>query len=402
MSHLPILSVIIPTRDRFKYAKHAVRAVLSNTDLDCELVVHDNSHHDDLSQWIQLEYGADQRLRYRRVTEPLDISENFERALDLATGEYFCFIGDDDGINPEIVQATRWAHAHDVDAVLPMRSASYYWPDLLFRYGGNRCAGQLHVRPFRGQITWCDVEEELRRCVRSGGQNFGHLPRVYFGILKRQCIERVREKCGRYLPGVSPDMAGAVAAASFVKKMCLVDYPLFVPGASGGSASGLGAMKKDVGSLEDQVHLSPKFIVSWPEQVPRFFAGSTMWAAATIQALRATGREELLASFNTPQLHACCAVFAPQCLPSVLRSFHKAICQRPAKYPTEVLRFFIAYSYCWGQRAERLYANFTKSDGAQRINNVPNIYDAICKLTHHIKGNNCQFDQVFQGNLSLR
>jgi hypothetical protein len=261
------------------------------------------------------------------------------------------------------------------------------------RYGGQRDAGQLHLRSFTGKVTWCDAEKELERCVKSGGLDFGNLPRVYYGIVRRRCIERVRETCGCYLPGISPDMAGSVAVASFVKRMCLVDYPLFVPGKSGGSASGLGAMKKHIGKLEDQPHLSREFIDSWPRIVPRFFAGSTMWAAAAIQALEATGRGDLLPSVATARLHAFTAALEPHWTSTVVHNFHIVSRRRPSKYSIELLRFLLHYAHCVSRRAHSLVANRIRTDSTKRIRNVRDIYHATMELARYAAEGNFPFDE---------
>ena len=43
--------------------------------------------------------------------------------MPLATGEFVCVIGDDDGVNPEIIRAVCWAREHKLDAVAPSQCA---------------------------------------------------------------------------------------------------------------------------------------------------------------------------------------------------------------------------------------------------------------------------------------
>ncbi len=35
--------------------------------------------------------------------------DNFNSAMEAVAAEYVCFIGDDDGINPELLDAAQWA-----------------------------------------------------------------------------------------------------------------------------------------------------------------------------------------------------------------------------------------------------------------------------------------------------
>src|ERR1039458_3907261 len=99
----PLLSIIIPTCNRQVYAASAIRCALAIPSDDIEIVVQDCSDDDLLSSLIAPE-RLDKRLSYR-YERPAHMTENWNRAIGRATGEYVCIIGDDDGVIPEIVQA---------------------------------------------------------------------------------------------------------------------------------------------------------------------------------------------------------------------------------------------------------------------------------------------------------
>jgi glycosyltransferase involved in cell wall biosynthesis len=133
----PLLSIIIPTRNRQKYAISAIISILSISAPDLELVVHDNSDSRDLEEYIRNNIN-DTRLRYHYTSAPQSMVDNWDAAVGLTSGKYLCLIGDDDGVNPEIIEATRWADMNDIDALKPTVSASYLWPEsgfssILFR-----------------------------------------------------------------------------------------------------------------------------------------------------------------------------------------------------------------------------------------------------------------------------
>jgi len=124
----PLLSVIIPTRNRVNYAKSAIQAILRISSDDLQLVVEDNSDTTELADWVNNRFD-DERLIYHYSDIPISMSENYERAMTLASGEYICFIGDDDGVNPEIIEAVMWAKNFKLDALVVPGVINYVWPD---------------------------------------------------------------------------------------------------------------------------------------------------------------------------------------------------------------------------------------------------------------------------------
>ena len=132
-SDRPILSIIIPSRNRAKYAVLAIRSVLSYPSDRFELVIQDNSSNDELELAIR-PHRHDPRVIYNHTREPLDVIENFTRGLELATGIYVTFFGDDDGANPEIVDAAVWANQNNVEVLITTRPSEYYWPDVRFPF----------------------------------------------------------------------------------------------------------------------------------------------------------------------------------------------------------------------------------------------------------------------------
>ena len=102
-----------------------------------------------------------------------------------ATGEFVCSIGDDDGVNPEIVAACNWASLNELDALTTDRyRVMYYWPRVRAANSGATKAGKLqNIEVFR-QSEFVEQEAESK-CVRTAGLSFERLPKVYLGIVKK-------------------------------------------------------------------------------------------------------------------------------------------------------------------------------------------------------------------------
>lgn len=91
-------SVVIPCHDRLDLLKEAIYTVLEQDWADWELIIFDNASKNELSSYVkQLD---DARIIYDRSDEFLPVTDSWNRAINMATGNYITFLGDDDGLTP--------------------------------------------------------------------------------------------------------------------------------------------------------------------------------------------------------------------------------------------------------------------------------------------------------------
>jgi glycosyltransferase involved in cell wall biosynthesis len=394
----PILSIVIPTRNREHYAIASIRSILSIPSPRLELVVQDSSDSNALQKLIDSNI-SDSRLRYNYSKPPVNAVANFNKAVDLATGEYVCFIGDDDGVNPEIMQAAVWAKANDLDAVRPNLVANYFWPDIQAHAGLEGHAGKLFILNFTGDITFPAADIEARKCIHNAGLNYldTHLPKIYHGIIRKKCLDEVQKLTGEYFKGLSPDIFGALAVSNFVTRMCAIDYPLTIGGTSFLSGAGDSAAGKHKGRLEDAPQLRDRSDYQWDELIPRFYSVQTIWAESAVVALRATNRRDLLKEFNLPLLYAQCLIFhfdftrvIVSNMPRAFRSMGKGY----LKGSTEFLFYAasILVKRAMNSLVYRIRARFSKS--AHEIDGLANIEHAMNSLGAYLAENNRRFESL--------
>lgn len=94
----PKFSVLLPTRNRLDLAKSAIETVRRQDFADWEIVVADNCSEDDVGSYVTS--LADSRIVYTRSDEALPVTQNWNRALARASGDYVVMLGDDDGLVP--------------------------------------------------------------------------------------------------------------------------------------------------------------------------------------------------------------------------------------------------------------------------------------------------------------
>lgn len=303
MNQVPLLSIVIPTHNRAHYAVPAISGILSNLKGNVELVVHDTSDDDVLASYAK---GiTDSRLTYRHVRERLSMTENHNRALQIARGEYVCVIGDDDGVSPEIEIATEWAKRNYIDILSPRVTANYVWPDFRSRFLGGAHAGRLYVKRRFSRIAKRNTGQALGRALSRATMGTEGLPKVYHGIVRRALLDKLASVSGNYFHGTSPDISGAIGLALLSDSFVEVDYPLTIPGASGGSNTGRSALNRHKGTLKSDPHTSRFKNLQWPTLIPGFTSVETVWAQTAYETVMQYAPGYIW-RFNFMRLYATC------------------------------------------------------------------------------------------------
>lgn len=299
-----LVSIVVPTHNRSKYAIPCIESLLEIPSQEVQVVVHDTSNDAcELAKWAQGQ--DDHRLVYVHWQSRLSMTENHERAIALATGEYVCLIGDDDTVTNRIVEFARYAKDHSIAMLTPKVRAAYYWPDFRTKFYGAAHAGRIYLEHFDATLTEWDVQERLDNALRHACQGTDAMPKLYHGLVRNDLLAGLRQQNGKVFFGTSPDMSAAVALSIQAGRYSLVDFPFTLPGGAGGSNSGRSAEGKHKGSLKDDPHLAPFKGLVWPDFIPQFFSVETVWAHAAWETLENVGTHEK-SRFNFARLYALC------------------------------------------------------------------------------------------------
>lgn len=306
---IPLISIVVPTKNRHYYLEFLVQYFHSIDSNKIEFIIQDNSDLGTNENFVVfLEKIKDSRISYLYTSEELTIDENCDIALKRAKGEYITMIGDDDAFSKYIIEYVEGFKKENLDAILPAKS-SFTWPDVKPRFYKEKLSGVFRIEKFNFKRTNIDVKNELDKVIIKGGTEMFNLPRIYHGIFKRTILEKIFNETGTYFPGPSPDMANAVASCKFIERYELVDVPLIISGHSKTSGGGQGAHGKHFGEIS-QLKFLPKATASnWSKQIPFYWSGFTIYAESAIQALKRTNRENYLEKFNLEYLIANCFVF---------------------------------------------------------------------------------------------
>jgi glycosyltransferase involved in cell wall biosynthesis len=91
-------SVIIPTHNRLELLRDALGSISGQSGQNWECVIFDNASDEPVAEYVSS--LDDCRIRYERSDEFLPMTASWNRAIDLARGDYVTLIGDDDGLAP--------------------------------------------------------------------------------------------------------------------------------------------------------------------------------------------------------------------------------------------------------------------------------------------------------------
>lgn len=398
-SCIPLLSIVIATRNRIPYAISAIQSILEIPDPRLELVIQDNSDSRELEAYVHANI-CDNRLRYRYTPPPFSSIDNFNAAVELARGEYLCLIGDDDGVNPEIMEAAEWAQREDLDSLAVRESVNYLWHGTNVRSTlfTKVTGGTLQIGQFRGYLIDAEIKKEMRNLIRNGAlyyQSF-KLPKLYHGLMNRRCLEAVHEKTGAYFGGLSPDIYSSLAIACLAKRVVITDYPLTIPGTCGVSSSiQEGKLKKLSKELKDAPHFRDRGEYHWCELVPRIYSVETIWADSGIAALRAMDREDLVTELNVVKLAAYCIAANRGVVKPVLSDMFRGLRLMGKNPVLGAVQFVWSLLTILGPKLpRRIWYRFLliiRMRVNRRIDGLENMVDVSHALTHYLRENGYRF-----------
>ncbi len=223
-SKRPLLSIVIPSRNRGQYLPEVLRTVLEQPYSDLEVIIADNASDDGTESIIAK--TIDSRIRYERSSDILGMAENWERGLSYTRGHYVFFLGADDGMTPGSLDWIAEVLIKFKPPSLTWQKPDYTWPDA--------SPPNLLQLVLPSEPRWINGSMILR-LLAMGLTNYGLLPNIYSSFVSRLAIERVQEKQGKFFASVTPDVYSAISLMSEFSNFIFSPYPFSLSGGSGAS-----------------------------------------------------------------------------------------------------------------------------------------------------------------------
>lgn len=300
----PLLSVLVATRNRQRYAFALIQDILSWADEQVELVVSDNSENAELAGWVAA-LPPDARLKYQYQPGPMSSIDNFNRVVDAASGRFVCLIGDDDGLHAGAVDAVAWADQAAIDCLQGSVGHEYIWPSWPGSAGGHN--GTLSMPAFTGRLQTQRGPMDLQPLLSRGCTQYLDLgyPRLYHGFIRRSILEQMRQPGVPVLGGLSPDIYAAVSLSQLAKQTATVDFPLTIPGVCAASTTATeGKAKGFSTNIREAPHFRSREWYQFHDNLPPFYCVDAIWADSACAALEDRGLGDRCKGLNIFRLAA--------------------------------------------------------------------------------------------------
>lgn len=297
---MPLLSIVIATKNREYYCIEAIKSILSIKSEEIQLGIADNSDSGKVKEFV--DSLDDTRIVYKYDNSPTSSIENFNRCMSLATGEYVCMIGDDDSVLPNILNVVKWAKENDIDSISCNSLTQYYWPKAYEGFDD----GLLIFPTLKSRKTAVNSKKTLKKLVKNGIVNHYEysIPRTYHGLVKRDLMIEIKTKTGSFYGGLSPDIYSSFALSSIVKNHYEISLPFTIAGVCAKSSTAENLIGKHSGELKDMPHLKNKPDYIWDEKIPKYYGVYTTWCESALKALSDMKEKELYEKFNVYPLLA--------------------------------------------------------------------------------------------------
>jgi glycosyltransferase involved in cell wall biosynthesis len=212
----PRFSLVYPTRHRPEFVRQAL-GILERQDHDSfEVIICDNFVDPALSCEVISRESSVANVRYVRPPKPFGMVENWNYALQYATGDYVCYFTDKMFVLPNalrrVERAIGSANGPEIvswtsDAYNPDSNADYFGPG---RY--VKTASKAGSSKYRRYSPGDALDGRGRADVARGEQ----LPADYvrgklvFGAYRRELVQRIVDRYGSLFHNISPDYTSMI------------------------------------------------------------------------------------------------------------------------------------------------------------------------------------------------
>lgn len=279
----PIISIFVPTRNRYEYLKNLVLLIESYNDPRIELVVQDNS--DDNKDFLLFLKGVTSiSTRYYYYSGFLSMSENSNMGYKHCSGDYVCMIGDDDAVCRNIADCAEWMKKNNIDA---LRSC-----EVQFIYDGEH-EDILYYDTPSAEVNMINPTKALRQTLKNGLIDFGQVPKLYHGIVSKKTLDSFLKEYNKttVFPGCTPDMSGAMLTTCIVKQYVKIGIPVILSGTSKMNSGGLSGQ---ILKLDEVPWITQETRDSWEKKVPQIWAREFIWPESGSKGLRYCGQDNML------------------------------------------------------------------------------------------------------------
>jgi glycosyltransferase involved in cell wall biosynthesis len=219
----PLISIVIPTRERIETLRSTISTALDQKSQRFEVLISDNASADGTAEFVSS--IADGRLRYVNTGQRLSMSANWDFALEHARGDYVLIIGDDDAVLPGALDRLIIDMERNPSDVYSWPKHVYVWPD-----SGRGAYVESLAAQADGHSV--DLAKLSMSVLAMGGWGHYSLPSMYHSLVARRIPDEMRQRFGHVYHAALPDVFMALCVPAFVAAAWNVGYSVTAHGRS--------------------------------------------------------------------------------------------------------------------------------------------------------------------------
>lgn len=227
-------SFLIPSKNRLELLAHAVESILRQDYKDFEIIITDNASEQDYAGFINS--VNDNRIVYSRSPLSVSVTQNWNNALKLASGDYILMLGDDDALTPGFTnRAFKLIGDMGCPDILFFAAYHYCYPDVISSEPKGYLADIRNSEFFVGKDTpFRLLPEQAHRAAKAIFDM-----RYLFGFNSQHFMFRAgflndlaASSIGSIFQSPYPDTFAAAVSFLKAKTIVVVPYPMVIIGIS--------------------------------------------------------------------------------------------------------------------------------------------------------------------------
>lgn len=227
MAQQPLITIIIPTRNRAETLVHALRTCTQQGYDHLRIIVSDNMSSDNTRQVVAA--CGDSRVEYINPGTSLSMSHHWEFALSHVKEGFVSILGDDDGFLAGAISEAAAIINQTRTKALAINYGTYWWPSVF----DTTRANQLHVS-FRSGTETMDAATELGNVI-AGRKHYLAIPCLYNSFIDISLVEQAKQPTGQFFHSQIPDVYSSVALTGLLDQFVYSHKSMKVFGTSGKS-----------------------------------------------------------------------------------------------------------------------------------------------------------------------
>lgn len=203
MNNEPLITVIIPTKNRAETLEHTLRTCTTQSYRNLTILVSDNVSTDHTREIV--EAATDPRVRYINPGQSLSMSYHWEFALSHVKEGFVTVLGDDDGFMPNAIAEAATILSETKSKALATNYGLYWWPAVFDETKENL----LHIS-LRSGYKRLNAKNELRQVIE-GKKHYLSIPCIYNSFIEVSLIEQAKKSTGSFFHSQIPDVYSSIA-----------------------------------------------------------------------------------------------------------------------------------------------------------------------------------------------